>query len=175
VMSEGVGGSVGADLAAIEASLASYEGQTYADLQQEISDDFMGETGDLIREHARAVLTQRSLLALVGQLQGQLDRVWALITNADTYTGEYIHVDMLRSALAAAVLSDREGTRVTDDVLAPVVLERVIGHDRYIVRCPVARCCPQSVYPDPMHMTLRFSCFNSTCPLAAVAGTTEER
>jgi hypothetical protein len=92
---------VGADLAAIEARQA----------RRRDDDAYWGQPDSLPAARRRlgevdADLT--SALALVGQLQGQLDRVWALITKADTYTGEYIHVDMLHAALAA-VLSDREG------------------------------------------------------------------
>lgn len=36
--------------------LSNYEGKTYADLTLEISDAFTGETGDLIREHAKLIL-----------------------------------------------------------------------------------------------------------------------
>lgn len=38
-----------------------YEATTYEGLQAEIGDDFLGETGDLIREHARAVLVLRAI------------------------------------------------------------------------------------------------------------------
>jgi hypothetical protein len=42
-----------------------YEGTTYEDLCAEISDGYMGETGDLVREHARSVLEVRQLRARV--------------------------------------------------------------------------------------------------------------
>lgn len=45
-----------------------YEGETYDDLKVEISDAFMGETGDLVREHARFVLAVR-------EMQDELARV----------------------------------------------------------------------------------------------------
>lgn len=42
-----------------------YEATDYTGLQVEISDVFTGETGDLIREHAKAVLALRELNAAV--------------------------------------------------------------------------------------------------------------
>jgi hypothetical protein len=46
----------------IELPELDYEANNYGDLCAELSDIFMGETGDLIREHARAVLALREFI-----------------------------------------------------------------------------------------------------------------
>lgn len=50
--------------------LTDYEATDYAGLIPEISDDFGGETGDLVREHAKAVVQLRRLSAELSRLRG---------------------------------------------------------------------------------------------------------
>jgi hypothetical protein len=45
--------------------MTDYEGTTYEELCSEISDGFMGETGDLVREHAQLVLSVRDMSARI--------------------------------------------------------------------------------------------------------------
>jgi hypothetical protein len=52
----------GCDCDALDLPTLDYEATDYAGLCQEISDMFMGETGDLIRDHARAVILLRRFL-----------------------------------------------------------------------------------------------------------------
>jgi hypothetical protein len=137
--SEGVGGSVGADLAAIEARLAKATPRPWALNPYDAADDLgviysPGNDGGMpigsmfdeadAKLMVAAVHTLPSLLALVGQLQGQLDAVRALCDAADEATllpdpvdfepAELpwtVAVRMILDSAAAAVLSDREGTK----------------------------------------------------------------
>jgi len=89
-----------------------FEGTTWDELRSEISDGYMGETGDLCRDFATAILTVRRLLAELDQARTDNERLRAGIRLA--LTNSYSRLDMslhLREALAAASVSGHQETQ----------------------------------------------------------------
>lgn len=110
-----------------------YRSTDYNELRAEISDDFMGETGDLVREHALAVMELRALRPTGG---GE--------TRPDADTK--LHRAILREFHLGA--NDRAHLNTAESLLADVFAETASLRARLgVPATPSVRECEHGVFP----------------------------